>query len=190
MTKTSEPLLTLEPLIEAVRDGVAGAGWDLSGLQKTTSHQFEGRWDGESSRSAYLFFHNEAFPDFVSVDVFLDETTKGLRGNLALVVEGPELAELGPMKELLSSLAKVSDASMPEGYRTPLTVRLRLATPDEDPADAESEVRLKLRIPVKAMKAGADAVSALASAAVAAFERALAHEDFTVLRVGGDTEIA
>jgi hypothetical protein len=31
----------------------------LSGLQKTTSHQFEGRWEGESTRSAYLFFHSE-----------------------------------------------------------------------------------------------------------------------------------
>ena len=106
MTKTSEPLLTLEPLIEAVRDGVSGDGWELSGLQKTTSHQFEGRWDGESSRSAYLFFHSEAFPDFVSIDVFLDETNKGLRGNLALVVAGPELSELGPMEQLLSSLPR------------------------------------------------------------------------------------
>ncbi len=186
MTKTSEPLLTLEPLIEAVRDGVSGDGWELSGLQKTTSHQFEGRWDGESSRSAYLFFHSEAFPDFVSIDVFLDETNKGLRGNLALVVAGPELSELGPMEQLLSSLAKVSADCMPAGYRTPITVRLRLDRSDENPTDAESEVRLKLRIPVEAMKAGAEAVSALASAAITAFERALAHEDFGVLRADAD----
>ena len=62
----------------------------LSGLQKTTSHQFEGRWQGESSRSAYLFFHDDARPDYVSIDVFLDETTRGLKGNLALVLAGPE----------------------------------------------------------------------------------------------------
>ncbi len=35
-------LLTLEPLIDAVREGVEAEGWELSGLQKTTSHQFEG----------------------------------------------------------------------------------------------------------------------------------------------------
>lgn len=86
MSKTSEPLLTLEPLLEVVREGVSNAGWELSGLQKTTSHQFQGLWDGKNSRSAYLFFHNDRMPDCVSVDVFLDETTKGLRGSLALVV--------------------------------------------------------------------------------------------------------
>ena len=180
MTTTSEPLLTLEPLIDAVREGVSGAGWNLSGLQKTTSHQFEGRWDGQSSRSAYLFFHNARFPDIVSVDVFLDETTKGLRGNLALVVEGPELSRLGLMKDFLSALAKVSAQCMPEGHRTPFTVRLRMDGSDDDPDGAESEIRLKLRIPAKAMRAGADAVSALASATVAAFERALVHDDFII----------
>ena len=162
------------------------AGWELSGLQKTTSHQFEGRWDGQSSRSAYLFFHSENVPDFVSVDVFLDETSKGLRGNLALVVEGPELSDLEPMKDVLSSLAKVGVECMPDGYRTPITVRLRMDRSDADPDDAESEIRLKLRVPAKAMRAGADAVSALASIAVAAFERALAHEDFKLLPDHGD----
>jgi hypothetical protein len=34
MSKTSEPLLTLEPLLEAVREGVSNADWELSGLQK------------------------------------------------------------------------------------------------------------------------------------------------------------
>jgi hypothetical protein len=35
-----DPLLTLEPLIEAIRSGIEDSGWELSGLQKTTSHQF------------------------------------------------------------------------------------------------------------------------------------------------------
>ena len=48
---------TLEPLIDAVRDGVEGKGWSLSGLQKTSSTEFEGRWAGQTTRSAYLFFH-------------------------------------------------------------------------------------------------------------------------------------
>ena len=74
-------------------------------MQKTTSNQFEGRWDGQRARSAYLFFDRENVPDLVSVDVFLDVTSKGLRGNLALVVEGPELSDLEPMKDVLSSIA-------------------------------------------------------------------------------------
>ena len=30
----------------------------------------EGRWEGEATRSAYLFFHSDAAPDFVSIDAF------------------------------------------------------------------------------------------------------------------------
>ena len=177
-------MLTLEPLIEAVQDGVSRAGWELSGLQKTTSHQFEGRWEGESSRSAYLFFHSDRAPEYVSLDVFLDETSKGLKGNLALVVEGPELDGLAPMAELLAHLTRVTEDCLPDGYRTPITVRLRLKGPEEDPGKADSEVRLKLRIPSSAFAAGAGAVSALASTTVAAFERALEHADFQELLDG------
>ncbi|MEE8147462.1 MAG: hypothetical protein V3T24_07665, partial [Longimicrobiales bacterium] len=93
MSESSTPVMTLEPLLEAVQDGIERAGWALSGLQKTTSLQFEGRWEGESTRSAYLFFHREGLPDWVSLDVFLDETSKGLKGNFALVIDGPELGE-------------------------------------------------------------------------------------------------
>ena len=82
-----QKIYTLEPLIEAVRAGVESTDWKLSGLQKTTSHQFEGKWEGESTRSAYLFFHLPNGPDYASIDVYLDETTQGLAGNLALVVD-------------------------------------------------------------------------------------------------------
>jgi hypothetical protein len=186
MPKAPPPLLTLEPLIEAVQDGIVQAGWALSGLQKTTSHQFEGRWQGDSSRSAYLFFHREEMPEFVSIDVFLDETSKGLQGNIALVVEGPALATLPPMGEFLSRLAQASRESLPKGYRTPLTVRLRMDGPEEDPSDADSEIRLKLRIPSNAVGAGAAAVSALASSTVTAFERAIEHSAFVPLLIDGE----
>ena len=88
------PLLTLEPFLDAVREGLEEAGWELSGLQKTTSFEFEGRWAGDSSRSAYLFFHRPDVPDWASVDAFLDETSRGLKGNLALVLDGPVLTEI------------------------------------------------------------------------------------------------
>jgi hypothetical protein len=176
MTDHTQPLLTLEPLIEAVQDGITGSGWVLSGLQKTTSHQFEGCWEGEISRSAYLFFHHDSRPDHVSIDVFLDETTKGLKGNFALVVAGPELALLGPMPDLLAALARVAADCLTEHSDTPFVVRLRMDDPADDPRTAETELRMKLVIPREAFRAGASAVSALASSATAAFERALAHE--------------
>jgi len=176
MTNDAKPLQTLEPFIEAVQDGITLAGWVLSGLQKTTSHQFEGRWKGESSRSAYLFFHNDDSPDFVSIDVFLDETTKGLKGNLALVVAGPEMGLLEPMPDLLAALAKVTADCLPDQYHTPFVVRLRMDGPEDDPRTAETEIRIKLSIPSEAMDAGASAVSALVSATTTAFERSLEHE--------------
>ncbi len=177
MTQRTTPLLTLEPLLDAVQEGIERAGWTLSGLQKTTSLQFEGRWEGESTRSAYLFFHRQGLPDWVSLDVFLDETSRGLKGNLALVIDGPDLGELGPMEDLLRSLTAVARDALPEGYQTPVSVRLRVPRADSDPAEADSEFRLKLRIPKRAYEAGADALSALASTVVTAFEAALQHPE-------------
>ena len=165
-----EGILTLEPLIEAVREGIEGAGWELSGLQKTTSHDFEGRWEGESTRSAYLFFHSPLAPDPVSVDVYLDETSRGLTGNLALVVDLVPLGELGPPAESLRVLGELSGRVLPDGYSTPLTLRLRLPSGSTEPETAESEVRFKLRLPRSAIAAGPTAVRGIARATMAAFE--------------------
>jgi len=173
------PILTLEPLIEAVREGVESTGWELSGLQKTTSHQFEGRWEGDSSRSAYLFFHPPDGPDWVSVDVFLDETSKGITGNLALVVDMEALGGLGDVGEVIGVLGKLSTGFLPSGYRTPVTLRFRLDDGARDPAEAESEVRFKLRFPKAALEAGASAIAALASATVRAFEALMQSPDLT-----------
>jgi len=173
-------ILTLEPFIEGVRHGAHGAGWLLSGLQKTTSHEFEGRWAGESTRSAYLFFHRTDLPDDVSVEAFLDETSRGLRGNLSLVVEGPELSGLPSFPELLEHLSSAVHATLPDGYRTPITLRAALAGVDGPPGAAEVQLRVKLRFPGTAMDAGHSAVSALTSATVAAFEALLARPELRV----------
>ena len=173
----ADAILTLEPLLEAVREGLQEAGWRLSGLQKTTSYEFEGRWAGDSSRSAYLFFHRPGVPDWVSIDAFLDETTRGLKGNLALVVDGPALRELPPPESILASLSRTAKAHLPPGYRTPLTLRFRLSDPTDDPKEADTEVRFKLLLPSSAMAAGASAVSALAEAAARAFLEILQGPD-------------
>jgi hypothetical protein len=163
---------TLEPLVEAVRDGVEASGWPLSGLQKTTSYDFEGRWAGDSTRSAYLFFHREGHAG-VSVDVYLDETSRGLRGNLALVLDLRPPRELPAARELLEGLARSTGTHLPEGYRTPVTLRLRLPDRDSPLDEAELEARLKLTLPRAALDAGPSAISALCSATVGAFERVL-----------------
>jgi hypothetical protein len=112
----------------------------------------------------------------VSIDVFLDETKKGLKVNLALVVTGPELGVLGPMPELLAALAEVTADCLLEDSHTPFVLRLRMDGPKDDPRAAETEVRIKLTIPSEALSAGASTVSALASATTTAFEHVQAHQ--------------
>jgi len=167
-------LLTLEPLIEAVRSGIESTVWALSGLQKTTSHQFEGRWEGESTRSAYLFFHpGTTTADDVSIDVYLDETSQGLTGNLALVVDLVPLAELGDPTEALRTLAALATSFLPSEHARPVTLRLRLQDGTSDPRRAETEVRFKVRVPRADVSRGAGAVRSLAEASVQGFERIL-----------------
>lgn len=170
-------LLTLEPLIEAVRAGVESAGWTLSGLQKTTSHQFEGRWEGDSTRSAYLFFHHDDRPDHVSIDVYLDETSRGLTGNLALVVDLVDLGDFGDVSRNLSRLSRMAAAHLPADFRTPVTLRFRLDDGTDEVSSATSEVRFKLRIPRRVVDAGAREAESLARSTVAAFERILQEHD-------------
>ena len=164
-------VLTLEPLIDAVREGVEGSGWSLSGLQKTTSYEFEGRWEGDSTRSAYLFFHSEEAPQYASIDAYLDETSRGLTGNLALVVDLRSLGELGDAGSILGELADIAVRARSEGDRTPITLRLRLGDGSEDPGSAEVEARFKVTLSRRVISAGASAVRESCAGAVAGFER-------------------
>lgn len=167
------PILTLEPLVDAIRSGLEDAGWALSGLQKTTSHEFEGRWKGDSTRSAYLFFHREQADEAVSIDAYLDETSRGLTGNLALAVDLLDLGDQRAVPELLSSLRELCLAHLPATYRTPISLRFRLRDGSTAVEDAEGEVRFKLVIPRSAMERGASAVEALAGVSARAFEALL-----------------
>jgi len=142
-------------------------------MQKTTSYEFEGRWAGDSSRSAYLFFHHPEVEDWASIDAFLDETSKGLKGNLALVVDGPQLSGIPDPEKALRQLGALAQAALPEGYVTPLTLRYRLPGPGKDPLLADTEIRFKLHFPGKAMAAGTLAVGALAQLSALAFRQIL-----------------
>ena len=174
MDPNEGPLLTLEPLIDAVREGVEKAGWTLSGMQKTTSHEFEGRWAGESTRSAYIFFHLSCVRYPVSVDFFLDETSQGLGGNLTLAVRGPSLRDLGGFAETLGELARVADRELTRGHSTPVTLRATVPHRSARAADARTECRFRLVIPDVAIDAGARGVRTLSTATVKSFEALLA----------------
>ncbi len=167
-------LLTLEPLVDAVREGVEAAGWTLSGMQKTTSHEFGGRWAGESTRSAYLFFHRPDGREPVSVDVFLDETSGGLGGNLTLAVRGPALGELGGFAEALTGLARAADEALTRGHPAPITLRATVPHRHARSEDARTECRFRLVIPDVAINAGARVVRTLSTATVESFEVLLA----------------
>lgn len=182
------PILTLEPLIDAVRDGVQAAGWELSGLQKTTSHQFEGRWEGDSTRSAYIFFHPPEGPEWVSVDVYLDETSRGLSGNLALVADLRDLGDLEPAEELLARLSDLFAQHVEPGHRRPLTLRFRMGDAQEEVARAETEVRFKVRLPRATMQEGAEAVESLVSEVMTAFEAVLAAPSLQRVAAPDDTD--
>lgn len=169
----SDAILTLEPLIDAVVEGVREAGWSLSGLQKTSSTEFEGEWAGHTTRSAYLFFHSDAW-EAASIEGYLDETDRGLRGTLSLVVDVRPVWEHTSVPDALGRITKLTTRHLPSGYRTPVTLRLSLAKPSEPPAEAELETRVKLRIPRAAIEAGGPSIAALAGTTVRAFEALLA----------------
>ncbi|MSR22734.1 MAG: hypothetical protein EXR92_04200 [Gemmatimonadetes bacterium] len=166
-------ILTLEPLLEAVRGGIEQAGWVLSGLQKTTSHGFEGRWAGEATRSAYLFFHREDLPDSVSVEAFLDETSRGLRGNLSLVLDGPRLGRLGSVRDVIRRVAAAARETLPDPARSPVSVKLTLAGRSGGAEEAETQIRVKLLLSGAAVKKSAASVSAFATQGISAFEALL-----------------
>ena len=173
MSGPAGPVLTLEPFIEGVRQGVEASGWALSGLQKTTSHEFAGRWEGESSRSAYLFFHRPGGSDAVGIEAFLDETTRGLHGNLSLVVEGATVDRLGDPRAALDSAGSATRRRLPRTQRASVSLKLRLENAGTPVDGASSEIRVKVRVPQAVLERGVGAVAELVARAVRSFETLL-----------------
>ena len=182
----SASFLTLEPLIDALREGVEASGWGLSGLQKTTSHQFEGRWDGESTRSAYLFFHRADGPDFASVDVYLDETGRGVSGNVALVVDLRPMGSIGDSGQILSALGRLSARELAHGQRRPLSLRFRLDDAEDAPADADTEVRFKVRLPRAVIRGGRSEMDPWLDSVLAGFAEILRSPELALLTESDD----
>ena len=82
-----------------------------------------------------------------------------------------ELVRLGAQQgRPLGVLGELSKASLPEGHRTPLSLRLRLREAGDDPRAAEAQVRFKLQFPRATIDAGHLAVAELTQSTVRAFE--------------------
>lgn len=173
MTADLGPVLTLEPFIEAIRQGVEASGWALSGLQKTTSHEFAGRWEGESSRSAYLFFHRSGADDGIGIEAFLDETTRGIQGNLSLVLEGPPLERLGDVPSALAAATDAVRRSLARAHHAAVSLKFRVEDAGGRVEAAGTELRVKVRVPQSALHEGVAAVAALTGRVVRAYESLL-----------------
>ena len=171
----ASPILTLEPLLEGVRSGIEAAGWTLSGLQKTTSHEFEGRWAGTDTRSAYLFFHRDDLPESISVEAFLDETSPGLKGNVTLVVDGPRYGDLGRASPILERVAAAVAETVPPGDGPPAPLSLRLLLPDPATPALAAQVQLRIRrpLPARTVERGVCCVEGWAAGTVALWEELL-----------------
>ena len=61
------------------------------------------------------------------MEAFLDETSDGLRGNLALVLDGPRLGRLGAVPGVLERVAGASLETLPKGYCTSVSLRLAIS---------------------------------------------------------------
>ena len=89
---------------------------------------------------------------------------------LDTVLDLLDLEDLGRLQTALGVLGELSEASLPRGHRTPLSLRLRLREAGDDPAADEAQVRFKLRLPRATIGAGRSAVAELAHDTVRAFE--------------------
>ncbi len=116
--------------------------------------------------------------------MYLDETSRGLTGNLALVVDLAPLGRVGDPADLLADLGALSKREMPASYAAPVTLRLRLPDGATDPAEAEVEMRFKLSLPSRIISEGGVGVRALAITAMASFERILASSELDRFRAG------
>lgn len=174
---------TLEPLLDAIRSFLTGRGWPLSGVQKTTSYEYEGPWEGYTLRSAYAFFHgpsDSAGPDGEgegaeggpSIEAFVDETEDGVEASLSLVIRGPTPAEEPDVRRLLGRAIEIAAACVPDELPAPVTVSF--SSPGRTAPDrASTRIRFKARVPTAAVLAGDRTVKAALGAILDSFERVL-----------------
>lgn len=165
---------TIEPLLAIVVPFFEARGWQLSGVQKTTSYAYEGAWADSELRSAYAFFHQveDEEGSGPSLEAFIDETDEGLDGGLSLVLDGPSLGEEPDVASVLRRAAELGAGVLPLEMPAPVTVTY--SHPGRREAEsANVKVRFKGRIPGGANRAGRRAVEATLATIASGFDEIL-----------------
>ena len=163
---------TLEPLLSVLRPLIEESRWVLSGMQKTTSYEYEGAWEGETLRSAYAFFHRPGDEEGrgPSLEAYLDETEDGLEGALSLVMTAPGPDQEPAVTELMGRALATASASIPEGVPAPVSITYS-GRPGATAASAiRARVRFKARIPGTAIRGGERTLGAVTHTILGAFD--------------------
>lgn len=163
---------TLEPFLSVLRPLLEGGGWVLSGLQKTTSYEYEGAWEGATLRSAYAFFHKEGDEDGdgPSLEAYLDETEDGLEGALSLVMAAPG-PDLEPqVTRVLGRALDTAAQAVPEGIPAPVSITYSGRPGATEPSSIQARVRFKARIPATAIAGGERTLRSVVRSILDAFE--------------------
>ncbi|NNF28096.1 MAG: hypothetical protein HKN73_12795 [Gemmatimonadetes bacterium] len=163
---------TLEPLLSVLRPLLEEGGWVLSGLQKTTSYEYDGAWEGTTLRSAYAFFHLEGDDegDGPSLEAYLDETEEGLEGALSLVMAAP-----GPDREpgvagLMGTALDTAAHAIPDGIPAPVSITYSGRPGATGPSSIQARVRFKARMPSTAIAGGERTLQSVTRTLLEAFE--------------------
>ena len=165
---------TLEPLLSVAREQLTTRGWSLSGVQKTTSYEYEGAWESASLRSAYAFFHDGEDPegDGPALELFIDESEEGLEATLSLVADAPGLEKEPDTGALLGRAVRIAANALPVELPAPVALSYHHRG-RASPESSQARVRFKSRIPVTAIRAGESAVRATLSTLEGAFREIL-----------------
>ena len=173
MSTGGRQIETLEPLLQVVRAVLESNRWSLSGVQKTTSYEYEGPWEGQTLRSAYAFFHRVGTPEEgPSIEVFIDESDEGVDGALSLVVEGPAVERESDVRAVLVGAVETAGEALPS--ELPAPVSISYGHPGRRPPEAARvKVRFKAKLPRPAVKGGERTVRATLATILEAFEHVL-----------------
>ncbi len=163
---------TLEPFLSVLRRDIEAGGWVLSGLQKTTSYEYDGAWEGGTLRSAYGFFHlvGDENGEGPSLEAFVDESHASLDGALSLVMKAPGPERVPGVADLLAVALSLVERAVPEGIPAPVSVTYSSSPGRTGPEAVDATVRFKARVPGSAVQGGERTIRAVTCTILKAFE--------------------
>ncbi|MDH3223662.1 MAG: hypothetical protein OEO23_08090 [Gemmatimonadota bacterium] len=163
---------TLEPFLSVLRRNIEAGGWVLSGLQKTTSYEYDGAWEGGTLRSAYGFFHlaGDGNGEGPSLEAFVDEAETSLDGTLSLVMKAPGPERVPGVADLMEVALSLVERTVPEGIPAPVSVTYSSSPGRTGPESVDATVRFRARVPGSAVQGGERTIRAVTCTILEAFE--------------------